>query len=46
MKKLEEMTLADDFMFCKVMENEAIAKEFIEELLGNKVATITCLRIQ
>ena len=29
-KPFEELTIADDFMFCKVMECEPICKEFLE----------------
>ena len=29
-KTFEELTISDDFMFCKVMEYESICKEFLE----------------
>ena len=29
-KPFEELTISDDFMFCKVMEHEHICKEFLE----------------
>ncbi len=31
-KTFEELTISDDFMFCKVMEHEPICKEFFEML--------------
>ena len=31
-KTFEELTISDDFMFCKVMEHEPICKEFLEML--------------
>ncbi len=32
-KPFEELTISDDFMFCKVMEYEPICREFLEMLL-------------
>ena len=29
-KPFEELTISDDFMFCKVMEYEPICREFLE----------------
>ena len=29
-KPFEDLTISDDFMFCKVMEYEPICKEFLE----------------
>lgn len=29
-KPFEELTISDDFMFCKVMEHEPICREFLE----------------
>ena len=28
-KSFDDLTIADDFMFCKVMQNEGICKEFL-----------------
>ena len=42
-KPFEELTISDDFMFCKVMEHEAICKEFLEMLFAIKIEKITYL---
>ena len=45
-KPFEELTIADDFMFCKVMEYEPICREFLEMLFGTKIEKITYLSSQ
>ena len=45
-KPFEELTISDDFMFCKVMEHEPICKEFLEMLFGTKIEKITYLSSQ
>ena len=45
-KSFDELTIADDFMFCKVMEDEALCKTFLELLLTGKVGKITYLSSQ
>ena len=45
-KPFEELTIADDFMFCKVMEDESLCKTFLELLLTGKVGKITYLSSQ
>ena len=45
-KPFEELTISDDFMFCKVMEHESICKEFLEMLFSAKVEKITYLSSQ
>ena len=45
-KPFEELTIADDFMFCKVMEHESICKEFLEILFNAKIEKITYLSSQ
>ena len=45
-KPFEELTFADDFMFCKVMEHESICKEFLEMLFTAKIENITYLSSQ
>ncbi len=42
-KPFEELTISDDFMFCKVMEHESICKEFLEMLFAVKIEKITYL---
>ncbi len=36
----EELTLADDFLFCKVMQNEKLCKELLEIILHVKIDKI------
>ena len=45
-KPFEKLTIADDFMFCKVMEHEPICKEFLEMLFSSKIEKITYLSSQ
>ena len=45
-KPFEALTFADDFMFCKVMEHDAICKEFLEMLFSAKIEHITYLSSQ
>ena len=45
-KPFEDLTISDDFMFCKVMEYEPICKEFLEMLFGATIEKITYLSSQ
>ena len=45
-KSFEDLTIADDFMFCKVMEYAPICKEFLEILFSVKIEKITYLSPQ
>ena len=45
-KAFEDLTIADDFMFCKVMEYEPICREFLEMLFAVKIEKITYLSSQ
>ena len=45
-KPFEDLTISDDFMFCKVMECEPICKEFLEMLFGTELEKITYLASQ
>jgi len=45
-KPFEDLTIADDFMFCKVMQDEAICKEFLEMVLAGKIGKIAYLSPQ
>jgi len=45
-KSFDDLTIADDFMFCKVMQNEGICKEFLEMVLANKIGKIAYLSPQ
>ena len=45
-KPFEQLTFADDFMFCKVMEHEPICKEFLEMLFSIQIDKITYLSTQ
>lgn len=41
-KKYEELTFTDDFMFCKVMQNNPdLCKHLIELIIGKKITMIT-----
>ena len=41
MKKYEELTFTDDYMFCKVMqENEDLCKRVVEVIIGRKIGKI------
>ena len=42
-KTWEELTICDDFLFQKVMQNESLCKRLIEKLLNIKVEEITYL---
>jgi len=45
-KSFDDLTIADDFMFCKVMQDEGICKEFLEMVLANEIGKIACLSPQ
>ena len=45
-KSFDDLTIADDFMFCKVMQNEGICKEFLEMVLSDKIGKIVYLSPQ
>ena len=45
-KCFDDLTIADDFMFCKVMQNEGICKEFLEMVLSDKIGKIVYLSPQ
>ena len=45
-KSFDELTIADDFMFCKVMQDEGICKEFLEMILADKIGKIAYLSSQ
>ncbi len=46
-KTYEELTFTDDFMFCKVLENnEDLCKELLELILGIKIRKVVCVSRQ
>ena len=45
-KPFEELTISDDFMFCKIMEHESLCRPFLEMLLSAKIEKITYLSSQ
>ena len=45
-KPFEELTISDDFMFCKVMGHKSICKEFLEMLFNARIEKITYLASQ
>lgn len=40
-KKFEDLTIVDNFMFSKVMQNKKLCKQFLEIILGVKIKEIT-----
>ena len=45
-KKFEDLTFTDDFMFCKVMQNSDLCKRLIEMILSDTIGKITYISIQ
>ena len=45
-KKFEDLTLQDDFMFCKVMQNPDLCKRLIEMILSDTIGKITYISVQ
>ena len=46
-KKYEELTFCDDFMFCKILEqNPALCRELLELVLDRKVGELACVNRQ
>ena len=45
-KSFDDLTIADDFMFCKVMQDEETCKTFLEMVLVGKIGKITYLSSQ
>ena len=46
MKRFEDLTFTDDFMFCKVMQNEGLCKKLIEMILSKTIGKITYISVQ
>jgi len=46
LKKFEDLTLQDDFMFCKVMQNTDVCKKLIEIILADTIGKIAYISIQ
>ena len=45
-KSFDELTISDDFMFCKVMEHEALCRPFLEMVVANTIGNISYLSSQ
>ena len=45
-KRFDDLTIADDFMFCKVMQDEGLCKQFLEMILAGDIGKITYLSSQ
>ena len=45
-KNFDDLTIADDFMFCKIMQDETICKQFLQMVLADKIGKIACLSPQ
>jgi len=45
-KSFDDLTIADDFIFCKVMQNKELCKIFLEMILSDKIGKLTYLSTQ
>ncbi|UTC67526.1 MULTISPECIES: Rpn family recombination-promoting nuclease/putative transposase [unclassified Treponema] len=45
-KNFDDLTIADDFMFCKIMQNEDLCKTFLEMTLSDKIGKIAYMSSQ
>ena len=45
-KSFEDLTIADDYMFCKIMEHESLCRPFLEMLFTVNIGKITYLSSQ
>ena len=45
-KSFDELTIADDYMFCAVMEDAALCKKLLNIVLSDTIGTITELNYQ
>ena len=45
-KRFEDLTFTDDFMFCKVMQNPDLCKRLIEMILAGTIGKITYISVQ
>ncbi|MGI5116153.1 Rpn family recombination-promoting nuclease/putative transposase [Treponema sp. SP13] len=45
-KSFDDLTIADDFMFCKIMQDEGICKQFLEMILAGQIGKIAYLAPQ
>jgi len=45
-KRFEDLTFTDDFMFCKVMQNPDLCKRLIEMILADTIGKITYISVQ
>ncbi|AIN94142.1 Rpn family recombination-promoting nuclease/putative transposase [Treponema putidum] len=45
-KSFDDLTIADDYMFCKIMQDEETCKTFLEMTLADKIGKITYLSSQ
>ena len=45
-KRFEDLTFTDDFMFCKVMQNPDLCKRLIEMILADTIGKIAYISIQ
>ena len=46
LKRFEDLTLQDDFMFCKVMQNPDLCKRLIEMILADTIGKIAYISVQ
>lgn len=46
LKQFDDLTIQDDFVFFKIMQNEKLSTKIIQTILGEKIGTITKLTTQ
>ncbi len=46
MKNFEDLTIADDYMFCHVMQNEDLCKTLLNSILAGHIGEIKDITIQ
>ena len=45
-KKYEELTLASDFLFCKIMQDPELCKEMLQRIMGVKLGKVEVINVQ
>ena len=45
-KKYEELTLASDFLFCKIMQEPELCKEMLQRIMGIKLGKVEVINSQ
>ena len=45
-KKYEELTLASDFLFCKIMQDTELCREMLQRIMGLKLGKVQVVNAQ